>query len=107
MYARPGLTAEVGWVLERDHFLLHSLPWFCVALALSLWLVFGSCWRMEVSSWLAVFAASQCLPSVGLSIPAVCRGKKRAFIREIHTIPFLLFVIKTQNIQLEHLIKTL
>lgn len=65
---RAGLTAEVGWVLERDHFLLHSLPWFCVALALSLWLVLGSCWRMEVSSWLEVFFASRCPLSVGLSI---------------------------------------
>lgn len=68
-----GLTAEVGWVLERDRFLLHSPPWFSVALAQSLWLVFGSCWKMEVSSWQEVSSASQCLLSVGLSTPAACR----------------------------------
>ncbi len=81
IYTRTELTAEVGWVLERDHFLLHSLPWFCVALALSLWLVLGSCWRMEVSSWLEVFSASQCPLSVGLSTLAVCREKSGLFVR--------------------------
>lgn len=77
---RPKLTAEVGWVLQKDHFLLHSLPWFCVALAQSLWLVLASCWRMEVSSWLEVFSASQCPLSVGLSTLAVCRWKAVLFV---------------------------
>lgn len=65
------LTAEVGWVLERDRFQLRSLPWFCVALAQSLRLGLGSCLKMAVSSWQAVFFAFQCPLSVGLSTLAV------------------------------------
>lgn len=65
------LTAEVGWVLEKDHFPLRSLPWFCVALAQSLQLGLGSCLKMAVSSWQVVFSAFQCPLSVGLSTLAV------------------------------------
>lgn len=70
-FTEPELTAEVGWVLERDHFQLRSLPWFCVALAQSLQLELGSCLKVAASSWQAASSASQCPLSVGLSTLAV------------------------------------
>lgn len=100
-YTNPALTAEVGWVLETDHFLLHSLPWFCVALAQSWCLVLGSCWRMEVSSWLKVFSASLFPLSVGLSTPAVCQRKRCLVFDEIiisvQCIPWSQLKLQHQN----------
>lgn len=82
----PALTAEVDWVLRRDRSPLRSPPWFCVALAQSWWLVFGSCPTTEVSSWPGVFSASRSPLSVGWSTPAACKQSgviKRSLIPDM------------------------